>query len=89
DSAFWHGKDFETMLKPKTNAEFWDTKIRRNMKRDEEVNRKLSELGWTVLRFWDKDIKKNTMQCVNTIISAINSEKERERKREYNGQKPI
>mgnify|MGYP000430275499 CR=1 FL=1 len=28
------------------------------MERDEEVNKQLRTLGWSVLQFWGKDIKK-------------------------------
>ncbi|UMY66450.1 MULTISPECIES: very short patch repair endonuclease [unclassified Flavobacterium] len=45
DSEFFHGKDFQTKKKPKTNAEFWDKKIKRNIARDLEVNRYLTEQG--------------------------------------------
>ena len=72
DSAFWHGKDYETSVKPQTNAEFWEKKIRRNIERDKEVNEMLAELGWTVVRFWDTDIKKHTDDCVKTVIEAMN-----------------
>ena len=71
DSAFWHGKDYENSVKPKTNAEFWDRKIRRNMERDEEVNRMLEDLGWEVIRFWYKEIIKNTEACVRRVMEAV------------------
>lgn len=65
DSEFWHGYNWEVRkYNIKSNKEYWYSKIERNIKRDEEVNLKLSELGWTVLRFWEKDIKINTDQCV-------------------------
>ena len=76
DSAFWHGRDYENMVKPKTNAEFWDKKIRRNIERDSEVNHMYQEMGWTVLRFWDTDIKKHTDDCVKIVINAINKAKQ-------------
>ena len=28
-------------------------------------------LGWTVIRFWGKDIKNNTDECVRVIEEAI------------------
>ena len=72
DSEFFHGKDFETKKKPVNNAEFWDKKIRRNIQRDNEVNAYLKEQGWTVLRFWSNEIKKNLADVVDAIESAIN-----------------
>ena len=71
DSAFFHGKDYETRKKPETNADFWEKKIKQNMLRDKEVNRQLRALGWTVLRFWDEEINKDLVECVRTVQDAI------------------
>lgn len=74
DSEFFHGKDWEK-LKPQLergkNAEFWIKKISGNMKRDEEITKSLNALGWTVLRFWGKDIQKNTAECVKVVEETI------------------
>jgi DNA mismatch endonuclease (patch repair protein) len=71
DSEFFHGKDFETKKKPATNPEFWEKKISRNIERDKEVNEYLTSNGWTVLRFWNKEIKKNLNGCVVIIEGVI------------------
>ena len=71
DSSFWHGKDIDSKEPVKTNAEYWNKKIRRNIERDEEVNQKLKSMGWTVIRFWDTDINKNLNHCVNTVLKAV------------------
>ena len=71
DSGFWHGRDFEITQKPATNAEFWEKKIKRNMERDQEVNRELNGLGWQVIRFWDTDINKDLDGCVMTVKERI------------------
>ena len=74
DSEFFRGKDFEQLkiqLAESNNSEFWIDKIGKNIKRDEEINKKLSAEGWTVLRFWGKDIIKKTDQCVQTIEEAM------------------
>lgn len=52
---------------PKNNQEFWVKKLTRNIERDEAVNKKLKEDGWTVLRYWEKDIKKNVINIANEI----------------------
>lgn len=56
------------MLKPRleqsNNSQFWINKISRNIERDDEVNKKLLFLGWTVIRFWGKDIKKIQMNVL-------------------------
>lgn len=74
DSEFFHGKDWE-ILKPQLergkNADFWIKKISKNQQRDEEVNKQLQYLGWTVIRFWGKDITKHTDECVQVIEETI------------------
>ncbi|MGV3460765.1 MAG: very short patch repair endonuclease [Flavobacterium sp.] len=71
DSEFFHGKDWDTRKRPLTNAEFWVKKIERNMQRDIEVNTHLREQGWTVLRFWSAQVKKDLDCCVAQIQQAI------------------
>ena len=74
DSEFFHGKDWE-ILKPQLehgkNGEFWIKKISRNRERDDEVNKQLLFLGCTVIRFWGKDIIKNTDECVKVVEEVI------------------
>ena len=74
DGEFFHGKDWE-VLKPKleksNNSDFWISKISRNREHDDEVNKKLLFMGWTVIRFWGKDIKNNTSECVNVVEEVI------------------
>lgn len=54
---------------PKTNVRYWKQKIKRNRDRDKEVNKKLKKDGWTVLRFWEYDVKNNLGKCLRTILS--------------------
>ena len=68
DSEFWHGYNWEERKKDfKSHQEFWIPKIERNMERDAEVTAKLESEGWTVLRFWGNEIKKNTVGCADII----------------------
>lgn len=72
DSEFWHGYDWENRKKDfKSNKEFWITKIERNIERDEEVNAQLKKIGWKVLRFWGRDIKKNCKECADLIQTIL------------------
>lgn len=73
DGEFWHGKDWDICKNEhKSNVEFWHKKIERNMERDREVNERLEKEGWTVIRFWGKDIRKNLDECVENVIKAVN-----------------
>jgi DNA mismatch endonuclease (patch repair protein) len=76
DSEFWHGYDWENRKNDfKSNQTFWIPKIERNMERDKKVTSSLEEQGWTVIRFWGKEIKKNTDGCVDKILETIEREK--------------
>ncbi len=71
DSEFWHGYDWEYKKDEiKTRREFWIPKIERNMQRDVEVTQGLEEQGWTVLRFWGKDIKRDVKACADIVQAA-------------------
>ncbi|HET8885762.1 MAG TPA: very short patch repair endonuclease [Salinimicrobium sp.] len=76
DGEFWHGYNWEEKRNEiKSNRGFWIPKIERNMQRDREVNRELTEKGFKVFRFWEKDVKKNLQHCVDLVITYIESEK--------------
>lgn len=74
DGEFFHGKDWE-VKKPKlrrgNNPDFWINKIERNMQRDRENEKALMKLGWTVIRFWGEDIKKDTDECIRVLEEVI------------------
>lgn len=74
DGEFFHGKDWE-ILKPRlqkgSNSEFWISKISCNKERDDEINKKLLFMGWTVIRFWGDDIQNHTDECIKVIEEAI------------------
>ena len=74
DSEFFHGKDWE-VLKPRleksNNSQYWISKISRNREHDDEINKRLLFEGWTVIRFWGKDIQKNADKGVRVIEETI------------------
>ena len=74
DSEFFHGKDWEKLklqLEKGKNSEFWINKISKNIERDEKIEKELNFMGWTVLRFWGKDINKNVDECVKAVEEKI------------------
>lgn len=73
DSEFWHGYNYLVNGERfKTNSDFWEKKILRNIERDKEVSDRLKEEGWVVLRFWGKEIQKNIDECVEQVIKEYN-----------------
>lgn len=41
------------------------------MHHDDQVNKELMFMGWTVIRFWGNDIKKNTDECIKVIDEVV------------------
>jgi len=72
DGDFWHGYKFgkNPRLNVVDNRDFWLAKIKRNIRRDAEVNRILSREGWKVLRFWEHDIKADVLGCARRVLEA-------------------
>ena len=72
DGEYWHGHNWEERKpKIKTNRDFWIAKIERNIQRDLEVNAELKRLGYTVFRFWEREIKKELGHCLQEVISHL------------------
>ena len=46
-------------------------KIEENMARDKRNNSSLVDLGWCVIRFWEKDVLKSSDACIQNILSQI------------------
>ncbi len=74
DSEFFHGKDWEVLklkLEKGNNGPYWTKKIQDNINRDDEVDKQLMFLGWTVIHFWGKEILKKTDECIKVIEETI------------------
>ncbi len=55
--CFWHAhRNCKKAKLPKSNTEFWETKIAKNLLRDETNMHKLTQMGWNVLVIWECQI---------------------------------
>ena len=73
DGEFWHGYNWEIKkTKIKSNRNFWIPKIERNIQRDKENNKVLRNMGFTIIRFWEHQIKKDLKVCVDIILEKLN-----------------
>lgn len=58
NGCFWHGhKGCRFATRPKSNVEFWETKIARNRHRDEVTSAHLEALGWHVITVWECELR--------------------------------
>ena len=52
DGCFWHGCP-DHAVAPKSNAQWWRTKLDGNIARDRRNDDALHEAGWEVVRVWE------------------------------------
>jgi DNA mismatch endonuclease (patch repair protein) len=73
DGDFWHGYFFNKKVKRITkNKSYWVRKIQYNMKRDKNNTKELRKIGWTVLRFWEHQIIRDSTRVVSKILERVN-----------------
>lgn len=79
DGDFWHGNQWrkrglsalEEQFSETISIKYWLKKIRRNMYRDTIVTSSLLSAGWTVLRYWESEIKTDLDRCVNMTLNVL------------------
>ena len=58
NGCFWHGhEDCKYYRLPKSNIEFWHTKIERNRQRDTETIEALKAKSWRVITIWECELR--------------------------------
>ena len=74
NGCFWHGhEDCKLYVIPKTNTTFWQDKIERNKKRDEEAYYQLKKMGWHVVRLWECQLStKNRAKYLCSLLFTLN-----------------
>lgn len=73
NGCFWHKHDCGRFVWPSSNEEYWHKKINRNIERDANNLRTLTEQGWRVITIWECQLKKkvaeeNLLRLYNEII---------------------
>ena len=85
NGCFWHGhKGCRYATKPKSNIEFWETKIARNKHRDEVTAAHLEALGWTVIVVWECELrgKEKAEERIQTLAEESRSAGELKKQKE-------
>ncbi|MDY3268486.1 MAG: very short patch repair endonuclease [Phocaeicola sp.] len=76
NGCFWHGHiSGECFRAPKSNVQFWKTKIQKNRERDARNYEILKSSGWNVLVVWEcqlnKKKKNDTLMALSLKLSEI------------------
>lgn len=56
---------------PKSNTEYWHSKINRNRARDAEVNRQYEDLDWQAVRIWEHTINERFDQAIDALTAML------------------
>lgn len=79
--CFWHGHDCSLFRYPETRKEFWEEKIRRNRKRDADVQKILTDAGWRIGLVWECAMrgwrKMETADLIETLTDWLTGEENR------------
>ncbi len=68
NGCFWHGHDCKRgYRKPKTNQDYWISKIHRNQERDRINQSKLRSLDWQILVLWECELKDQNQLSVRLL----------------------
>ena len=70
DGCFWHSCP-EHGTRPKSNAEWWEQKLKRNQERDAEIDRTLRENGWEVVRVWEHE---DPVEAADRVEGTVRSQ---------------
>lgn len=73
DGDFWHGRNWlelQEKLRHRANPDYWVAKIDYNRARDLEQTKALEDLGWTVLRMWETEVKKDPGAAAEKVLAA-------------------
>ena len=70
DSDFWHGW-YYPRWKHLLKNDFWRKKIENNRRRDIKTTIYLRKKGWTVMRFWEHEIKGNQEKLIKFIVVKL------------------
>lgn len=69
DGAFWHGHP--SRHRPGRSGRYWDDKIAANVARDRRVDGALQAAGWTVVRAWDFEARRDLPGVVERVTAAL------------------
>ncbi|MEM3449565.1 MAG: very short patch repair endonuclease [Candidatus Hadarchaeum sp.] len=73
DGCFWHSCPVHGSV-PKSRIDYWIPKLRKNIARAEEKDKRLKDEGWTVIHIWEHSVKKDIDGCARLVedkLSAI------------------
>lgn len=72
NGCFWHmHENCKYFVWPKSNAEFWHSKLERNVANDRLHHQQLRDMGWNVIVLWECELKRDFECVMDLVISSL------------------
>lgn len=72
NGCFWHGHECQGGRIPKTNTDYWDRKIKTNLRRDNNNYEELKKKGWQFLVIWECELGiQKRKELIQKILSFM------------------
>jgi DNA mismatch endonuclease (patch repair protein) len=66
--CFWHRhENCIEASRPKTNSDYWETKITKNIERDKKHQEEIEKLGYNVFIIWECGVKKDIDENIKLL----------------------
>jgi DNA mismatch endonuclease, patch repair protein len=69
--CFWHQHGCKKSRIPKTNVQYWKSKLHKNVVRDQMNDKLLSNMGWKVIIVWECETQ-STKKIEATVDCIVN-----------------
>lgn len=71
NGCFWHKNDCGRFVWPKSNIEYWNNKITRNVDRDADNYDKLKKMGWNIIILWECQLEKDAKTTLCNLETQL------------------
>ena len=72
NGCFWHShQNCKFARVPKSNIEYWQKKLTRNVENDELHNQQLLSMGWYPITLWECDLKRDFQKTMAQTLDII------------------
>lgn len=73
--CFWHGHGCRRSRRPRSNQEFWDRKLDRNLARDRRSQEDLAKAGYRVFVLWECELPSAIEKLIQELADLRVSER--------------
>lgn len=70
NGCFWHFCPSHCSI-PKSNVDFWLSKLNANRARDRRNKRELKASGWQVITIWEHSVRKDPVSCAFSVLEKL------------------